>query len=256
MVDLWGGVADPDTGRPWTRDTLQLIYSGTKGLVAACVLILVERGALHLDAPVADYWPEFAAHGKDRITVAEVMSHQGRLPGVRARLSRDDVLEPVRMAALLAAQPPESDPRAALIYHALTYGWLTAELIRRVDGRGVDAFFADEIAGPLGLDLWIGLPPEHEHRVSTISYGPDLAAEPDAPAPTDELARIVQANPPMFVRGDMVWNTARVHQAVIPGAGAIGTARSVARFYGCLARGGEIDGVRILSEATLQLGRR
>lgn len=259
VVDVWGGLADPATGRAWQADTLQLIYSGTKGLIAACLLILVERGRIDLGTPVAAYWPEFAARGKDRITVGDVASHQARLPVVRTALAAEDVLDPVRMAALIADQAPETDPRAEFTYHARTYGWLCAELIRRVDGRTAGAFFAEEIAGPLGLDLWIGLPAAYEDRVSKVSYAAsfeaDHAADPAGPPLSADLAAW-QANPPLFAPGEIRWNTARWHQAEFPSSNAIGTARSLARFYGCLAGGGEIDGVRILSAATVAHGRR
>lgn len=258
VVDIWGGIADPATGRLWEADTLQLIYSGTKGLIAACLLILVDRGRIDLDAPVAAYWPEFAARGKGHITVADVMSHQARLPVVRTPLDPEDVLDPVRMAALIADQAPETDPRAEFTYHARTYGWMCAELIRRTDGRTAGTFFADEIARPLGLDLWIGLPAGHEDRVSKVSYAPSFQADhaDDPPHPLSDDLAAWRTNPPLFGPGEIRWNTPRWHQAEFPSSNAIGTARSLARFYGCLARGGEIDGVRILSEAAVTLGRQ
>ncbi len=173
VVDLWGGVADAESARPWRRDTLQLIFSGTKGLVALCVLMLVDRGQLDPDAPVARYWPEFAAEGKGDVRVSELTSHQARLPGFRTRIAEDELVDDVRLGALLAAQPMESDPRALSCYHPLSYGWLCGELVRRVDGRSVGRFFAEEVASPLGLDVWIGLPAELEGRVSTLRYADD-----------------------------------------------------------------------------------
>lgn len=255
VVDLWGGVADAGDGRPWREDTVQPIFSGTKGLVALCVAMLLDRGQLGLDDPVSRWWPEFAAEGKDAITVAEALSHRARLPGVRVPLSDADVLDPQRMAALLAVQAPETDPRAALIYHPLTYGWLGGELIRRVDGRSAGRFLAEEVAGPLGLDLWIGLPPELEPRVATLHHGPEWGTSMETRAdafPGDALWASIWLNPP-FLRseGRLPWNEAAWHAAEIPGAGGIGTARSIARLYGALARGGELDGVRLLSPATL-----
>jgi CubicO group peptidase (beta-lactamase class C family) len=259
VVDLWGGVADAATGRPWERDTLQVIFSGTKGLVALCLLMLVDRGQLELDAPVARFWPEFAAHGKEHVRVVEVASHQARLPGIRAPVDEDEMLDDRRMAALLADQAQEEDPRARDAYHALTYGWLCGELVRRVDGRSVGRFFAEEVARPLGLELWIGLPAELEERVSTLRYGPRwgrrLPRDAEAIA-SDELLARVWDNPPLFPQGRLPWNRADYHRAEIPGAGGVGTARSLARLYGCLARGGELDGVQLLSAATLAEGRR
>jgi len=253
VVDLWGGVADPAIGRPWQADTLQLIFSGTKGLAAACVLLLVERGLLDLDAPAARYWPEFGAAGKEAITVAEIMSHQSRLPGVRERFTADDMLDQKTMAGLLAAQAPEADPRAEFIYHALTYGWLVAELVQRVDGRDVGTFFADEFARPLGLDVWIGLPEEQHHRASVMLAGPGLLTAP-VPDSTDPL-RVLTHNPLVVVDAPAIWNGAEFRRAGLAAVGAFATARSVARFYACLAAGGELDGVRVLAPSTVELGR-
>ncbi|MEV8638410.1 serine hydrolase domain-containing protein [Streptosporangium sp. NPDC051023] len=255
VADLWGGHADPQTGRPWREDTLQLVFSGTKGLVAACVLLLAERGLLDLDAPAARYWPEFAAAGKGAITVSEIMSHQARLPGIREPIGTEQILDPGLMAKLLAAQEPLADPRAAFTYHALTYGWLAGELVRRVDGRSVGAFFADEFARPLGLEVWIGLPGELHHRVSTMSAGPGFLADPDEP-PTGDPLRDLARNPLTITGSPALWNSAAFRGTEMPGVNAHGTARSIARFYACLARGGELDGVRVLKESTLERGRR
>jgi CubicO group peptidase (beta-lactamase class C family) len=256
LVDLWGGLADVRRTRPWRSDTLQVIFSGAKGLVAACLLMLLERGSLDLADPVHEHWPEFAANGKDRITVAEIASHRGRLPGIRTILQDSDLEDDVAMAALLAGQAPETDERARGAYHPLTFGWLCGELIRRVDGRSVGRFFAEEIARPLGLETWIGLPPEMEERVSTLTFGRDWIEESpwqDVDFARDSLLTSIYDNPrnaddfhPM--------NSAAYHQAEIPGANAISTARSMARYYACLARGGEIDGVRILSAETIGKG--
>jgi CubicO group peptidase (beta-lactamase class C family) len=257
IVDLWGGVADEASGRQWCEDTVQLVFSGTKGLVALCLLILMDRGILEPEEAVADYWPEFAAAGKDAVQVREVASHQARLPGVRAPLAPDDVLDAKRMAALLAAQPQESDPRAKDVYHPLTFGWLCAELIRRIDGRDLGRFFAEEVARPLDLELWIGLPEELEARVSTLRYADGWGRRlfDEERLANDELYARVWANPPLFQPGEPPWNSRPFHAAGIPGAGAIGTARSMARLYGCLARGGVIDDVRLLSPQALARGR-
>jgi CubicO group peptidase (beta-lactamase class C family) len=259
VVDLWGGCADGTSGRPWRPDTLQVIFSGTKGLVALCLLILVDRGALDMEAPVVRYWPEFGAKGKRGIRVLEVASHRAGLPGIRAALEPDEILDDRRMAALLAAQPVETDPRAASAYHPLTYGWLCSELIRRVDGRSVGRFFAEEVAEPLGLEIWIGLPPDLEPRVSQLAYAPDWGSgdgwDPEE-IDRDELLSRVLNNPSLFPPGRIPWNTAAWHRCEIPAAGGIAAARSAARLYGCLALGGELDGVRLLSAGTLERGRR
>jgi len=247
VVDLWAGAADGEAGVPWGEDTLQLIFSGTKGLVAVCLLMLVERGALELEAPVSRYWPEFAAAGKSEVTVAQVASHTAALPGLRDGFSADDLLDPVGMEELVAAEAPFWEPGTKLAYHALTYGWLCDGLVRRVDGRSAGRFFADEVAGPLRLELWIGLPPEHEARVARLVPAPDYGITylGDGPEPLLEA-----------VYGELVtrpgpWNEPAFHAAEIPAANAIGSARSIARLYGCLASGG----APLLSEETVRLGR-
>ena len=254
VVDLWGGLADQEAGRPWRHGTLQVVFSGTKGLVAVCLAMLVDRGQLDPDTPVCRYWPEFAAAGKEHVLVNQIASHRARLPGIRTKLVREDILDDERMAALLAAQPQEGDQRAADVYHALTYGWLCGELIRRVDGRSVGRFFADEVAEPLDLEIWMGLPAGLEERVSTLRYADDWGNNlfDDERLSADELLGCVWNNPPLFPPDHVPWNTRAFHAAEIPGAGGIGTARSIARLYGCLARGGEQDGVRLVSQSTLE----
>ena len=253
VVDLWGGDADPASGRPWRDDTLQLVFSGAKGLTSACVLLLVERKLLDLDTPAAHYWPEFAAAGKERITVAEILSHQARLPGLQEPFGTAELLDATHMAELLAAQAPSDDPRAGFIYHALTWGWLTGELVRRVDGRTVGAFFAEEFARPLGLDIWLGLPDEQHHRAATTLAGPGVL-QPQGHAEDPLLA--LTRNPLLAPDAPALWNSAAFRRAQLPAVGAYVTARSMARFYACLARGGELDGVRVLEESTVALARR
>ncbi len=252
VVDLWGGLAAP--GRPWQRDTLQIIYSGTKGLMAACVLKLIERGQLALDDRLVRYWPEFGRHGKDTVRVRHVVSHGAGLPGVGTPLAEADWADYEKMEALLADQKLASDPDAFHCYHALTIGWLLGALIRRIDGRTLGGFFAEEIAGPLGLDAWIGLPEAEEPRVGRmllgVGMGP-LSAEQLA----DPVLRSVWGNPPLFPDNDMAWNSRALHAAEIGGAGGIADARSMARYYGCMALGGTLDGVTVLEPETVALGR-
>ena len=260
LVDLWGGSADSVRGRSWSRDTAQVVFSGGKGFVALCLLVLADRGVLDLEAPVARYWPEFAAHGKGSLTVAEVASHRSRLPAVRTPISRDDFLDPLRLARLGGPGHGDRPAPAVFVYHPLTYGWLCGEIVRRVDGRSVGAFFAQEIARPLGLDIWIGIGPELEERVAgELEYAPDWGTSfsvSAAEAAADPLRAAIWANPPGHTPDDNFWNLPAFHQAEIPAATAIGTARSIACLYGCLARGGELDGVRIVSAGTLACGRR
>ena len=255
VVDLWGGVADSTSGRPWQSHTLAPILSGTKGLVATCLLVLIERRALHLEAPVARYWPEFAAHGKETVLVRHVVSHTAGLPGIRRRtVTPDHLLDHELMAALLADEAPVWDPGTVLSYHPLTYGWLCGELVRRIDGRTVGAFFADELAAPLELDAWIGLPVAHEEDVARLELEPDWGrtsqTDPDR-FRADRVNAATWGNPPILIRDGFDWNSLALHGAGMPGAGGVAHARSMARLYGCLARHGELDGVRVLSPETI-----
>jgi CubicO group peptidase (beta-lactamase class C family) len=257
VVDLWGGLADRSSGRRWQRDTLAGIFSGTKGFVATCLLLLIERGSLELEAPVCAYWPEFAARGKDAVLVRHVVSHQAGLPGLTTPVTFEEATDDVRMAELLAAQPAVWAPGAQLCYHALTFGWLCGELVRRVDGRSVGRFFADEIARPLRLDAWIGLPAEHERRVAVLECEAGFGAQARderASSQDDPVAWSIWRNPPRFSEplpaSSRAWRAAEV-----PASNGIASARSIARLYGCLARGGQLDGVRLLTPESLALGR-
>ncbi len=253
VVDLWGGEAAP--GQPWKGDTLQIIFSGTKGLMAACILKLIERGQLALDDKVATYWPEFAQHGKGTMRIRHVVSHGAGLPGVARALSEEDWADYEKVETLLAAQPFAPDPDAFHAYHALTIGWIVGALIRRIDGRTLGRFFAEEIAGPLGLDAWIGLPEAFEPRVGRMRLGEGMAPlTPEQLA--DPVLKSIWGNPPLFPDDDMAWNERFIHAAEIGGAGGIADARSMARYYGCMALGGTLDGVTVLKPETVALGRR
>ena len=166
LVDLWGGFADRGLARLWREDTLQLIYSGSKGLTAICMLMLIDRGQIALNDSVNRHWPAF---GKPEILIRHILSHRSRLAGIDEPTTWEDMLDDQLMARKLERQPPFSDPRAGLTYHPMTYGWLCGELLRQVDGRSLGRFFAEEIARPLGLDIWFGLPAERlrSHTAST-----------------------------------------------------------------------------------------
>jgi CubicO group peptidase (beta-lactamase class C family) len=228
LVDLWGGAA--------REDTLFVIFSGTKGVVAVCMLLLRERGLLDFDAPVSRYWPEF---GKPEIRVRDVLAHTARLPGIDRELTLEEFADREAMAAELEGQAPSEDPRAGLVYHAFTYGWLCGELVRRTDGRTVSRFIADELAAPLGLELWLGLPEALEPRVATLeladSWPTSPNNDPDVLA-RDPLLRSIWGNPMTFGRSSFPWNSRAYHAAEIPGAGAIASARSVARLYASLPK--------------------
>ncbi|MFI6561151.1 serine hydrolase domain-containing protein [Streptomyces sp. NPDC050534] len=262
VVDLWGGVADPETDRPWSRDTLQLVYSATKGATATAAHLLVQRGELDLDAPVATYWPEFAANGKADIPVRWLMSHQAGLIALDQPVPLDEALAWDPMVAALAAQRPLWEPGTAHGYHGRTWGWLVGEVIRRVSGRTPGRFFADEIARPLGLDFFIGLPASERHRVSRMVYqqaGVDLTAVPIEAIP-EAFRELVAAmsDPNSFTNrafaitdpAEIDFNSPDVQAAEIPASNGIGTAQALARMYAALI--GEVDGVRLFTPETLE----
>ncbi|MFE5257666.1 serine hydrolase domain-containing protein [Streptomyces coelicoflavus] len=261
VVDLWGGVADPASGRPWARDTLQLVYSATKGATATAAHMLVERGMLDLDVPVAKYWPEFAANGKADIPVRWLLSHQAGLVALDQSLPLAAALAWDPMAAALAAQRPQWAPGTAHGYHGRTWGWLVGEVIRRVSGRSPGTFFADEIAGPLRLDFFIGLPASERDRVSHMVYrrpAVDFTTVPAMAVP-EELREQVAAwrDPNSFSNRAFAvtdpaaidFDSPEVQAAELPSSNGIGTARALARMYAALI--GEVDGVRLLAPETL-----
>jgi CubicO group peptidase (beta-lactamase class C family) len=250
VVDLWGGTADVEANRAWTSGTIAMIFSGTKGLVATCLLILADRNLLDLEAPVARYWPEFGRRGKQRVLVRHVLSHTAGLPGIDVRLRTEQVLDPREMATHLAHQFPLHTPGLQVYYHALTYGWLCAELLRRIDGRTIGRFFAEEIAQPLGLDAWIGLPPEADSRVASLELASNWGTSPQldrSRAASDAVLRSIYHNPDLFSRDSFPWNQREFRRAEIPAGNGIASARAVARLYGCLANRGTIGDVRLMS---------
>ena len=181
VVDLWGGVKEKGGTEPYGEDTLQLVFSTTKGATAACANLLGQRGELDLDAPVAQYWPEFAAEGKGEIPVRWLLCHKAGLPYVDHPLSLREVLAWDPVVDALAHQAPVWEPGSAHGYHAVTYGWLVGEVVRRVTGKSLGTYFAEEIAGPLGLEFWVGLPDEQQDRVAplvtwSVPKDPDMAA--------------------------------------------------------------------------------
>jgi CubicO group peptidase (beta-lactamase class C family) len=250
VVDLWGGLADRATRRPWREDTLTVIFSASKGLVAICMAMLLERRQLDLEALVCRYWPEFAANGKQEIRVRNILSHTARLPGIDRHVSLDEITDSRHMATVLAEQVPSCDPRARFAYHPLTFGWLCDELVRRTDGRDLSQFFAQEVAGPLELEIWIGLPAKFESRVATLELHPSWPAAvtmDPAVLARDDLLYSISTNPPLFDPLSFPWNSRTFHAAKIPAVGAIADARSIARLYGRLER--------LISAETLQLVR-
>lgn len=253
VVDLWGGRADRESGRPWEQDTLQLVFSTTKGIAAACVHLLGERGVLDLDAPVARYWPEFAAQGKGEIPLRWVLSHEAGMAAVTGEVTMDDVLGWDGVVAAIAAQAPIWEPGTAHGYHARSYGWIVGEVVRRVTGRSLGRFFAEEIAGPFGLDFFIGLPPGELGRVARVyppAIDPAMREVMDAFMGSDTLLGQVISGPSGLFGYDDMWNRPEVLAAEMPSSNGIGTARAIARFYAALV--GEVDGRRLLSARTVE----
>ena len=248
-IDLWGGHRDAARTKPWRRDTLANVYSTTKGMTAICANRLAEAGKLDLDAPVARYWPEFAQAGKAAIPVRWLLCHKAGLAAIRAPLPATAFTDWKLMTDALAAESPWWEPGTAHGYHALTYGFLVGELVRRVDGRTLGAYFRDELAAPLDLDFHIGFGPELDERVAEI-----LPAPPSPPGTPNPFAAAAQ-NPESLVGkafgnptlGPGTVNTRAWRAAEIPAANGHGTARGLARIYGALATDGEVDGVHVLS---------
>lgn len=262
VVDLWGGVADPATGRPYEEDTCQLVFSTTKGIVAICANRLIEQGRLDPDARVAEYWPEFAQAGKEDVLVRWLLSHKAGLPVIDGTLSIEETLAWDPVVEALAAQAPIWEPGTQHGYHATTFGWLVGELIRRVAGRSVGAYVAEEIAGPLGVDLWVGVPedrlgqvaplvpidlPDNENVRMVIEQvlGPDSITGKALRTPCPELFGGTEGTIDLTMFDDP-----RVLRAEIPAANGVTNARALARVYAaCL---GEVDGVRLLSDAQVE----
>ena len=252
VVDLWGGLADREAGRPWEEDTLQLVFSTTKGVTATCVHLLVERGLLDLDEPVATYWPEFAAAGKESIPLRWVLTHQAGLAAVTSEVTMEEILGWDGIIAAVAAEEPQWEPGTEHGYHARTFGWILGEVVRRVTAKSIGAFLADEVAGPLGLDFFIGLPASELGRISHL-YGPevdpDMRELMDAFMGPDTLLGQVLNGPSGLFGYDDMWNRPDLLAAEMPSSNGVGTARAVARLYAALI--GEVDGHRLLSAETV-----
>ena len=246
VVDLWRGDADA-AGKPWQEDTIVNVYSTTKTMAAIAVLVLVDRGDVDLDAPVATYWPGFERGGKEAVLVRHVMSHSAGLAGFDPALDRTEQLyDWDGVCERLAAQTPWWTPGDGSGYHAVTQGFLQGEIVRRVDGRSVGRFFRDEVAAPLGADFHMGLDAEHDARVGDMIADAGRlggGVKPDSIAGRT-LASVRMTGEEPKTRA---WRVAE-----LPAVGGIGNARSVARIHSALACGGTVDGVRLLSAATVE----
>ncbi|WP_128378157.1 serine hydrolase domain-containing protein [Streptomyces cavernae] len=254
VVDLWGGWADAARTRPWERDTLVNVWSTTKGPAALCVHILADRGLLDLDAPVARYWPEFAAAGKESVLVRHLLSHRAGLAGLREPLSLEQLYDWELTTKRLAATEPWWEPGTRSGYHALTYGFLVGELVRRVSGVLPSVFLEREVTGPLGIDFTIGLPEQEAGRVAEMVHPPAVASSEQA-AIFSQLAPVAIAALTNPVVGAEEANTALWRAAELPAANGHGTARAVAALYGVFAQRGMYGGRRILSPEAAERAR-
>jgi CubicO group peptidase (beta-lactamase class C family) len=249
VVDLWGGLADKASGRPWEQDTLVLVFSAAKGPTATCINRLVEAGRLDIDLPVAHYWPEFGCNGKEAITTRMVLSHQAGLAAIDGDLTLEQVLawEPVVQA--IAAQAPNWEPGTKHGYHARSFGWILGEILRRITGESLGQYLAREIAEPLGLSYWIGLPAQELSRCATLippEGGSDAVA---ALLGADSLTAQVMSGPSGLFGYNEMWNRPDVLAAEIPSSNGVGDARSLARFYAAVID--QVDGVCLLDAAQL-----
>jgi CubicO group peptidase (beta-lactamase class C family) len=244
VADLWGGFADEAKTRPWEKDTIINVYSTTKTMTALTALLIADRGLLDFDAPVAQYWPEFAANGKEKIKVSHLMSHSSGLSGWTEPLKTEDLYDWDKMTSLLAAQAPLWEPGTASGYHVTSFGHLVGEVIRRITGKTVGTVFREEIAEPLRADFHIGLPASEDARVAdTIP----VVMRPSGTYQMSEIQRVTFMNMPWNV--ETTTRTREWRAAELPAVNGHGNARSIAEIHAILANGGVAKGKRFMSEA-------
>ncbi|MGW4594521.1 serine hydrolase domain-containing protein [Streptomyces sp. NPDC004457] len=261
VVDLWAGTRDVDGTAPWQRGTAQIVRSATKGVAAAALLLLHQRGELDLDAPVGAYWPEYKAAGKEHTRVRDLLAHRAGVPVLDRPLTPAEAADPDLGAAAVAAQAPVWEPGTAHGYHAQTFSWLTGELLRRITGRPAGDWIADEIAGPAGADLWLGLPESERARVGRV--GPVDAPETAGGLKTRPKRAVAEAyaDPDSLTRRAFAAitpfpdeNDPGYRAAALPASNGIATADGLARFYASLI--GAVDGgTRLFTPRTMELAR-
>ena len=252
VIDIWAGYADAAQTRPWKQDTIVNVYSTTKVMTALCVLMLVDKDLIDLDAPVAKYWPEFGQAGKEKLPVRFLLSHTAGLPGFDQIVQPKTLCDWDRIINILVAQKPWWEPGTKSGYHAVTFGFLLGELVRRVTGKTIGTFFRDEVAIPLKADFFIGLPEEHDPRVAELI--------PPTPIDPSGLGEIDLQSIPIRVLGNPALDAKLVAESLtrawraaeIPASNGHGNARSIARVASILACGGEIDGLRLISSQMIE----
>jgi len=269
VVNLTGGVTD-ESGTAYDDSTLQMVFSTTKGAAAICAHLLVQRGQLDLLAPVTDYWPEFGANGKEHVPVSWLLSHKVGLPDVDRKMTLEEALDWDSVASALAESAPVWEPGTQHGYHAMTFGWLVGELVRRISGRSIGEFFAEEIAQPLDLEFWIGLPDDQQSRVAALipmdapeglpmMMSEEGSGQESAPAGLiamldmflgeGNLAGRALTAPGGAFSDELIWNEDRVRAAQIPAANGVTNAPSLARMYAACV--GEVNGHQLLSAETV-----
>ncbi|MGI5369425.1 serine hydrolase domain-containing protein [Streptomyces iakyrus] len=261
VVDLWGGTKDVDGTAPWERGTAQVVRSATKGVAAAVPLLLHQRGQLDLDAPVGHYWPEFKARGKERVLVRHVLNHRAGLPVLDRPLTPQEALDPLKGPEAVAAQAPVWEPGTDHGYHALTYGWLLDELVRRVTGQSTGQWLASQVTGPLGLDLWLGLPESEAGRAGRV--GRVEGAEPTGGLRARPKRSVTEAyeDPASLTRRAFAaispfpdQNDPAYRASALPATNAMATADGLARFYATLI-GDTAGATRLFTPETVDLAR-
>ncbi len=254
VVDMWAGYADAEKNRPWEKDTIVNVFSTTKNMTALCTLMLVDRGVLDLDAPVAKYWPEFAQAGKEKLPLRYLLSHTSGLSGYRESITVEDLYNWDKLVSMLASQEPWWQPGTRSGYHTTTFGYLLGEVIRRVTGKTIGTFFREEVAKPLKADFYIGLPKDQDHRVADLIQKKSLIYRLLNGTLMKWLGRntiLVKSVANPIIEAEHT--TSREWRAAeIPAANGHGNARSVARIGSLLACGGKVDGVQLLSEKMVE----
>ena len=266
VVDLWGGLANEDTKAPWQADTMAVSYSTTKGLTATCLHVLADRGLVDYQAPVSKYWPEFAQNGKEKITVFHLLTHQSGMAAVPEGLYGADLFDWERVIHGLEREAPAWEPGTESGYHALTFGFLVGEVVRRVSGKRIGVFLHDEVTRPLGIqdEMFIGAPESVEPRIAKlksrmvmtpemIKQYQDAQATQGSDAALRSRAMGMRAGAAPGSGGADDWlDTPAGHRAEVPAVSGIMTARALAKMYACLGNYGELGGVRLMSEATVR----
>lgn len=263
VVDLWRGLADRRTGARWEQDTTSVIFSCTKGLTSILAARLVQEGRLDYHAPVAAYWPEFAAAGKSEVTVGDLLSHRSGVSAPRTPLTTRQLTEWSTVVDALAAQEPLWAPGSGYAYHAITHGWLAGEVIRRITGMSIGEFFHQTVVAPLAADAWIGLPEAQQHRVAPMTVGRSLAQLIDQQAAarvvgevdwSEQAMTLGGALAPSLVGDDAGFNSPAIRAAEIPGAGGVATARSLAAIWSSTIT--PTHGIRVLEDDVIEEATR